>query len=168
LPTFEEASLYTSKAGSEILGQMFTFDDKKGRKLTLRPEGTATIQMLANQLPKNTKLFYITDCYRYERPQKGRYRQFTQIGVEIINPTQDYKENLIDLGKIIVDEFITEYKINDSTKRGLAYYSQGIGFEFTTDSLGSQKQILGGGAYKEGIGFAIGLDRLLLAKENIN
>lgn len=142
---------------------MYVFPDKKNRLLSLRPEGTATIQGIAPQLPQNAKLFYVTDCFRYERSQKGRYRQFMQIGVEIVNPTQDYQEQLIDLGAKLVSLFASNYSINKSARRGLAYYLTS-GFEISIPTLGTQSQVLGGGRYVEGIGFAIGLDRLLLAK----
>ena len=55
----------------------------------------------------------------------------------------------------------TEYVVSDGVERGLNYYVED-GFEIEIPSLGAQKQILGGGAYKEGIGFAIGFDRLML------
>ena len=57
--------------------------------------------------------------------------------------------------------FPIEYKLNETVKRGLSYYVED-GFEVEVSSLGAQKQIAGGGRYKEGIGWAIGLDRLLL------
>jgi histidyl-tRNA synthetase len=67
---------------------MYTFDDKKGRSLTLKPEGTAPAAraviengLLGQALP--LKLCYITNCYRYEAPQSGRYREFSQFGAEV-------------------------------------------------------------------------------------
>ena len=67
---------------------MYTFEDKGGRKLALRPEGTAAVlRMYVNEakvLPKPIRWCYLLDCYRYERPQKGRYRQFWQFGAELI------------------------------------------------------------------------------------
>lgn len=84
LPTIEPASIYSDKAGGEVLSQMYTFEDKASRTLCLRPEGTATCQLLAREVfheEKNVRLFYVTNCFRYERPQAGRYREFTQFGV---------------------------------------------------------------------------------------
>lgn len=87
-PTFENQELYTIKSGDGIIGEMYTFEDKGGRKLALRPEGTAAVlRMYVNEakvLPKPLRWCYLLDCYRYERPQKGRYRQFWQFGAELI------------------------------------------------------------------------------------
>lgn len=87
-PTFENQELYTIKSGEGIIGEMYTFEDKGGRKLALRPEGTAAIlRMYVNEakvLPKPIRWCYLLDCFRYERPQKGRYRQFWQFGAELI------------------------------------------------------------------------------------
>jgi histidyl-tRNA synthetase len=63
-----------------------------------------------------------------------------------------------------LDKFNLDYKFNDAVKRGLSYYTE-YGFEVECASLGAQKQIAGGGAYNEGIGWAIGVDRLLLAEK---
>lgn len=169
LPSLDFAKTYENKMGAEVLGQMYVFEDKKGRKLCLRPEGTATVQLLANTKFKNqtdVRLWYFERCYRYERPQAGRYREFFQFGVEILNPTQDYTEFLINLAdKMLKNISLSlEYTIDKSVKRGLSYYIKD-GFEFSCPKLGAQKQILGGGSYKEGVGFAIGFDRLLLALE---
>lgn len=87
-PTFENQELYTIKSGEGIIEEMYTFEDKGGRKLALRPEGTAAVlRMYVNEakvLPKPVRWCYLHDCYRYERPQKGRYRQFWQFGAELI------------------------------------------------------------------------------------
>ncbi|MHC1626252.1 MAG: histidine--tRNA ligase [Methanoculleaceae archaeon] len=87
-PTFEHLELFTMKSGEGIIQEMYSFEDKGGRALTLRPEVTASvIRFYVNEgrtLPKPVRWFYIADCFRYERPQKGRYRQFWQFGVELI------------------------------------------------------------------------------------
>ena len=143
---------------------MYTFEDKAGRDLCLRPEGTATCQLLANSVLKNkkdVKIWYEVRCWRYEKPQAGRYREFTQFGVEILNPTQDYTEYLVNLGTNMVASVTPNLEVDASVKRGLAYYVED-GFEVRVPSLGAQKQVLGGGSYAEGIGFAIGVDRLML------
>jgi histidyl-tRNA synthetase len=170
LPSIEAASIYTDKAGAEIVErQMYTFQDKKGREVCLRPEGTATCQLIAQQyrFDKDVKIFYATRCWRYERPQEGRYREFTQFGVEILNPTKDHTDWLIDLSKTLLSISLLvvgrELILNEGCKRGLAYYTDGCGWEIEAPILGAQKQVLGGGAYAEGIGFAIGVDRVLLA-----
>ena len=87
-PTFENIELFTSKSGEAILNEIYNFTDKGGRELALRPELTApVIRCYIERLqmePKPLKLFYFGNCYRYDRPQKGRYREFRQAGCEII------------------------------------------------------------------------------------
>lgn len=156
--------------GSEILDQMFAFKDKGERDICLNPEITGIIQELVNenyfQNKYPGKLFYVSKCYRYETPQKGRYREFTQLGVELVsrNPQKvaGYKDEVVDILKQLLDATNTQYRFNESVKRGLSYYIE-QGFEVECDNLGSQKQIAGGGTYAEGAGFAIGLERWLLA-----
>lgn len=88
-PLFEELKLFTTKSGEEIVDQLYNFKDKSKRELTLRPEITAPIARLyLNELEKTSikpiKLYYYGSCFRYERPQKGRFRQFWQFGCELI------------------------------------------------------------------------------------
>ncbi len=87
-PEFEELDLFTMRSGEGIIEEMYVFEDKGGRKLALRPEITASvIRMYINEAkvaPKPLRWCYFADCFRYERPQKGRYRQFWQFGVELI------------------------------------------------------------------------------------
>lgn len=88
-PLFEETPLFSRSIGEAtdiVVKEMYTFRDKKGRSLTLRPEGTAPIvrAYLENRLPTPVKLYYLGAFYRYERPQAGRYREFYQIGAETI------------------------------------------------------------------------------------
>jgi len=108
-------------------------------------------------------MWYFERCWRYERPQAGRYREFFQFGIEWINPKnpEEARLELIELAKELVSLKTTDFIVNDSAKRGLSYYT-GAGFEIAVDSLGAQKQVVGGGTYKQGIGFAIGFDRLML------
>lgn len=166
LPLLEPSQVYVDKAGPEILNQMYVFEDKGGRSLCLRPEGTATIQLLSKKLggKKDVKLWYETRCWRYEKPQAGRYREFTQFGVEWLNPRNpdQAREELESLAKSILDKMNIDYQWSSQVKRGLAYYLED-GFEASVESLGSQKQVLGGGTYAEGIGFAFGVDRLMIS-----
>jgi len=169
LPCIEPSSIYIDKAGEEILGQMYVFPDKKGRQLCLRPEATATIQLLADKhfkRNKNVRLWYFSRCWRYERQQEGRYREFFQFGLEVINPSNpDITEELVELAERMVSLKTKSYEIARSVKRGLDYYV-GNGFEVSIPSLGAQKQVVGGGSYKQGIGFALGFDRLMLSAKN--
>ena len=165
LPSIEPAKVYTDKAGAEIRNQMYIFPDKKTRELCLRPEATATIQLLADKhlkQQKDIKLWYFERCWRYEKPQRGRYREFFQFGLEVINPiSPDVKNELITIAQKMIALKTTEYEINKSVKRGLDYYTED-GFEISVPKLGAQKQVLGGGVYNQGIGFGIGFDRLML------
>jgi histidyl-tRNA synthetase len=89
-PTFEHMELFALKSGNEISTHMYVFDDKKGRKMCLRPEETASVcRMFSESLrmrAKPLKLYYYDPMFRYEEPQKGRYREFWQIGMELIGP----------------------------------------------------------------------------------
>jgi histidyl-tRNA synthetase len=166
LPTIEPATIYTYKAGPEILNSMYVFQDKKSRQLCLRPEATATVQLIGERYyPKNEKKYwYFERCYRYERPQAGRYREFYQFGVEVLNPKDKLvKEFLIDVSREMVETKTKNYLISHSVKRGLDYYIED-GFEIACPELGAQKQVVGGGRYSNGIGFAVGFDRLALCK----
>lgn len=109
------------------------------------------------------RVFYVQRCYRYERPQTGRYREFTQAGVEILGGQgKGDKEEAIESLRACLDKFGVPYAFNAAVKRGLTYYVED-GFEAEVDLLGAQKQVAGGGRYAEGIGWAIGVDRLALA-----
>jgi histidyl-tRNA synthetase len=87
-PIFETLELFTAKSGEEIISEIYSFTDKGGRELALRPELTApVIRFYVDKLqmePKPLKLSYFGSCFRYDRPQKGRYREFKQAGCEII------------------------------------------------------------------------------------
>jgi histidyl-tRNA synthetase len=87
-PTFENAELYTERSGESIRNEMYMFKDKGGRELSLRPELTMpTMRFYAEELrnlSKPIKVFYFGNCFRYERPQSGRFREFWQYGCEII------------------------------------------------------------------------------------
>jgi len=88
IPTFEHLELFEIKSGEEIKKHMYVFEDKGKRNLCLRPEATASVcrmfvENLRNrQLP--IRLYYSCPMFRYDEPQKGRYREFWQIGVELI------------------------------------------------------------------------------------
>ncbi|MCX7845222.1 MAG: histidine--tRNA ligase [Dictyoglomaceae bacterium] len=279
-PIFEFTELFTKGTGETtdiVIKEMYTFLDKKGRSLTLRPEGTPGVvrAYLMNKIYTLNipwKVYYLGPMFRYERPQAGRYRQFYQLGVEVLGikgPIADfevikiaveflrnlhlskieveinslgcqkcrpvYKEVLIDYFSFFKNELseidkerlernplrlldskdekmidIKEkapcsldyickecqdhfeklknylsianipYKINPKLVRGLDYYTRTV-FEITTDVLGSQNAVGGGGRYDNlvetyggpptpGLGFAFGIERLilLLSKLNLN
>lgn len=271
-PVFEHSELFVRGIGREtevVQKEMYTFRDKSDRELTLRPENTASVIRAAieNNLFEThvpPKFFYIGPMFRYDRPQKGRYRQFHQFGVEILGDDSPYADaevissavdllkNLgiggIDLRlnsvgclecrpaylrilqesargsgeklcpdcrqraetnplrifdcknpecidvsngfprileslcppcrdhfdrlKNILDRVPVPYRIDSRLVRGLDYYVR-TAFEVTSQQLGAQNAILGGGRYDNlvrelggpdmpGIGFAAGMERLIL------
>jgi len=95
-PILEDTGLYLKKSGGELSSQLFRFEDQGGRDVTLRPEVTASLARLVAQhqrdFPKPLKWFEIGQCFRYEKPQKGRGREFHQFNVDILGepgPTAD-------------------------------------------------------------------------------
>jgi len=250
--------------------EMYTFDDDGGRSLTLRPEGTAPVcraylEHGMHKLPQPVKLWYLSSFFRTEAPQRGRYRQFWQIGAEAIgspSPETDgelilllaalldalgvrelrlrlsslgtaatraeYREELmawlhahedglspevvarIDLNPMrafdasdrttretmreaptllhrlasddaehfsrvreLLDAAGQPYELDPTLVRGLDYYARTV-FEFTSDALGAQSGVGGGGRYDgliellggkptPGVGWAAGVERMLLA-----
>jgi len=87
-PPLESLELYTKKSGDEIAGQLYTFVDKGGREVALRPEMTPTLARMvgarANAMRKPVRWFSIPQLFRYERQQKGRLREHFQLNVDII------------------------------------------------------------------------------------
>ena len=275
-PVFEDTALFQRGVGDTtdvVQKEMYTFEDKGGRSITLRPEGTASLarSFIENSLyadPQPTKLFYLISCYRYEKPQSGRLREFHQFGIECFGGTSDatdaevialalsffeklgiqgLKLNLNSIGcpvckkeyneklreyfsaheeklcetchgrlqknpmRIIdckseicsaiakdaprmidhlcpdckehlqktlayLDAVGIDYTIDSGIVRGLDYYTRTV-FEITSDALGAQSTVCGGGRYNglveelggkptEGIGFAVGLERLVMIMKN--
>jgi histidyl-tRNA synthetase len=277
-PIFEHTEVFERGVGeaTEVVSkQMYTFDDRGGRSLTLRPEATAGIvrAVLENRLDRGSlpvKLLCWGPMFRQERPQKGRYRQFTQIDIEAIGsegPAIDAEiielaarflsevgvewrlllnsighldescrlgylvvlvdylrrheselasedQNRVDANPLrafdskeeptiavmkgapaitdhlcgdcarhfdgvrrMLDALDIVYTIDPTLVRGLDYYTR-TAFEFTSDDLGAQATVLGGGRYDglaeslggghlPAIGFALGVDRLLLASRKL-
>ncbi len=94
-PIFEETRVFARTLGDTsdvVTKEMYTFDDRGGDSITLRPENTAGVcrALISNGLTQSLpqKVFYAGPMFRYERPQKGRYRQFHQIGAELIGPVE--------------------------------------------------------------------------------
>ncbi len=86
-PPLEPLDLYTKKSGEEIVGQLYNFEDKGGRAISLRPEMTPTVARMvgarANALRKPVRWFSVPQLFRYERQQKGRLREHFQLNVDI-------------------------------------------------------------------------------------
>jgi histidyl-tRNA synthetase len=272
-PAFESTSLFARGVGEStdvVQKEMYTFDSGEAESFTLRPEGTAPVcraylEHGMHKLPQPVKLWYLSSFFRRERPQKGRYRQFWQIGAEAIgseDPAVDaevilllaeilhaigarelrlrlsslgtpdtraaYRIELADylrshqdrlshevrdridlnplrafdadhpgtrevmeaaprlldrLGesdrehfdevKALLDAAGISYEIDPTLVRGLDYYTRTV-FEYTSDALGAQSGVGGGGRYDglmeqiggapaPGMGWAAGVERMLLA-----
>lgn len=165
IPIIQYQDVFKDKVGDENRNLMFLFKDRADREICLAPEYTAVIQSISESFKyqKDVKLFYVQECFRGEKPQAGRYRQFTQLGVEIINPSKDYISDLSEIATSLILSYSDEkIEVKFGVKRGLDYYKDGSGFEISCNKLGTQKQICGGGEYKGGVGFAIGIDRILM------
>jgi histidyl-tRNA synthetase len=116
-PTFEHTELFTLKSGPNIVDEIYAFQDKGGRDISLRPELTApVIRFFVNDLsnnPRPLKVSYIGPCFRYERPQSGRYREFHQFGVELVGTkTPESDAEVIGLAANIMEAIgLKEYTI---------------------------------------------------------
>jgi histidyl-tRNA synthetase len=126
-PILEETQLFARGVGQEtdiVSKEMYTFDDRDGSSVTLRPENTASvirayIEHRLDQKPGVQKLYYIGPMFRRERPQKGRYRQFFQIGAEAIGSESPF-----------VDAEVIEMVVEVLTRTGLS------GFTLLINSVG--------------------------------
>ncbi len=272
-PTFEATELFARGVGEAtdiVQKEMYSFDDGGGRSMTLRPEGTAPVARAylehgMHKQPQPVKLWYLSTFFRAEAPQKGRYRQFWQVGAEAIGAAgpetdaelivllsdlmhaagvkgrhlrlsslgtaetrREYREELaaylhahedglspevvsrIDLNpmrafdandrrtqetmrgapllldrlapedaehfervKQLLDDAGVSYTLDPTLVRGLDYYARTL-WEFTSDALGAQSAVGGGGRYDglieqlggpptPGVGWAAGVERMLLA-----
>ena len=111
-PIFEFTEVFARPIGEHtdiVSKEMYTFTDRGGEEVTLRPENTAGVvrAVLSNGLTQSTplKFFYSGPMFRYERPQKGRFRQFHQIGVELLGVAQPQADiEVIALGQRILKE----------------------------------------------------------------
>ena len=110
-PIFEFTEVFARPIGEHtdiVAKEMYTFTDRGGEEVTLRPENTAGVvrAVLSNGLTQSTplKYFYSGPMFRYERPQKGRFRQFHQIGVELLGVAQPQADiEVIALGRRILE-----------------------------------------------------------------
>ena len=119
-PTFEATELFSRGVGGTsdvVQKEMYTFSDRDGRSVTLRPEGTACVarSLIENGLCSDTmpkKLYYLINCFRYEKPQAGRSREFFQFGAEMFGaPSPAADAEIISLA----DTFIRSLGIKDAS-----------------------------------------------------
>ncbi|WP_372790916.1 histidine--tRNA ligase [Paraconexibacter sp.] len=117
-PTFEATELFARGVGTStdiVQKEMYTLEDRGGRSITLRPEGTAPVARAylehgMHKLPQPVKLWYLSSFYRNERPQQGRYKQFWQIGAEAIGSA----EPAVDAELIVLlHTILTEFEVAD-------------------------------------------------------
>ena len=136
-PVLEPLELYKAKSGDEIEGQLFSFTDKGGREVALRPEMTPTVCRLvgakANSLKRPIKWFSIAEFYRYERMQKGRDRAFRQLNVDIFGePGPEAEIELIamlvqSLGAFGLTE--ADFYVRLSDRNLWFYYLEALGLD---------------------------------------
>ncbi len=121
-PVFEHTELFLRGVGdtTDIVNkEMYTFEDKGGRSITLKPEGTAGVARSyvengLSELPQPIKMYYITPVFRYERPQAGRLREHHQFGIELYGSDSPYADvEVIGVAKTLFDKLgITELELN--------------------------------------------------------
>ena len=119
-PIFEFTQVFQRTLGEAtdiVTKEMYTFEDRSGDSLTLRPEGTAPVAraVISNSMLRDLplKFFYSGPMFRHERPQKGRYRQFNQFGVELIGVDKPIAD-IDDLA--LAQQLIKEFKLLDNVK----------------------------------------------------
>ncbi len=119
-PIFERSELFSRGIGNEtevVQKEMYTFEDKAGRSMTLRPENTASVARaliehnLMNELFPH-RFFYIGPMFRYDKPQKGRYRQFHQFGVEVFGDNSPYVDAEVIFSAL---DFLQSLNVTDMT-----------------------------------------------------
>lgn len=146
IPTIEEEGLFIRSIGEGtdiVLKEMYNFTDKKGRKIALRPEGTAAVvRAFIESSGEKTDFYYAGQMFRYDKPQKGRDREFYQIGVESFGINSIYKDfEIIKLAKDVMENIgITSYIIhinNLGSRQIQKNYSETI-----KDFLKQKKEIL--------------------------
>ena len=124
-PVFEDTGLFERGVGEAtdiVQKEMFTFEDKGGRSLTLRPEGTAGacrayVEHGMHKLPQPVKVWYWGPFFRHEAPQAGRFRQFTQVGAEAIgsdDPSLD-AELILLLGELLREAGVSGHRLRLSS-----------------------------------------------------
>jgi len=114
-PTFEDVNLFIHSTGETtdiVEKEMYVFEDKGGRKVALRPEGTPSVlrAIVENRIEIPCKIAYFLNMFRHEKPQKGRFREFYQLGVENIG----YIDPLVDLEMfLIIEELMKIFEVKD-------------------------------------------------------
>ena len=154
-PIFEDTRVFARTLGDTsdvVTKEMYTFDDRGGDSLTLRPENTAGVcrALVSNGLTQSLpqKVFYAGPMFRYERPQKGRYRQFHQIGAELIGPSEPLADaEVIALGwqilgalGVVGDTVLELNTLGDAVSRGAYREALVAHFSAHRDALSTESR----------------------------
>jgi histidyl-tRNA synthetase len=141
-PMFEDTRVFARTLGETsdvVTKEMYSFEDRGGESVTLRPEGTAGVcrALVSNGLTQSLpqKVFYAGPMFRYERPQKGRYRQFHQIGTELIGPAEPLADaeviacgwDILQALKVAADTVLELNTLGDKESRD-AYRAALVGY----------------------------------------
>lgn len=143
-PTFEYTALFQLRSGEEVVEQLYAFEDKGGRNLSLRPDMTSSVaRLFVNQFqnaPKPVKWYYIANMFRYEEPQSGRYREFWQAGVELIG--SDKVEADAEVIALLVESYLAtglrEFTVNIGDRILLDEFAKMLG---VSDDVGLMRLI---------------------------
>ena len=143
-PTFEYTELFKLRSGEEVVEQLYAFDDKGGRNLSLRPDMTSSVARLYvnsfQNAPKPIKWYYIANMFRYEEPQSGRFREFWQAGVELIG--SDKVEADAEVIALFVESYLAtgleDYTVNIGDRVLLDEFARMLGVE---DDIGLMRLI---------------------------
>ncbi len=150
-PTFEYTTLFQLRSGEEVVQQLYAFEDKGGRNISLRPDMTSSVARLYvsqfQNAPKPVKWYYTANMFRYEEPQSGRFREFWQAGVELIGS-----------GKVEADAEVIALFIESYLATGLKDFTINIGDRVLLDEF----------ARMLGVRDDIGLMRLIDKKDKMS
>ena len=145
-PILEDTGLYLKKSGGELSSQLFRFEDQGGRDVTLRPEVSPSVARLVAQhqrdFPKPIKWFEIGQCFRYEKPQKGRGREFHQFNVDIFgeaSPAADAELIALAIESMLAFGFVAgDFVVRVSDRNAWISYAEkhGIAEEQIPEFLG--------------------------------
>ncbi|WP_058945707.1 histidine--tRNA ligase [Thermococcus sp. 2319x1] len=143
-PTFEYTKLFELRSGEEVVEQLYAFEDKGGRNISLRPDLTSSVaRLFVNSFqtaPKPIRWYYIANMFRYEEPQSGRLREFWQAGVELIgSPNIEADAEVIAL---LIESYLNtglrEFKVNIGDRVLLDEFAKMLGVK---DDIGLMRLI---------------------------
>ena len=143
-PTFEYTALFQLRSGEEVVEQLYAFDDKGGRNLSLRPDMTSSVARLYvnsfQNAPKPVKWYYMANMFRYEEPQSGRYREFWQAGVELLG--SDKVEADAEVIALFVESYLAtgleDFTVNIGDRILLDEFAKMLGVE---DDIGLMRLV---------------------------